>query len=82
MLHFERESLLFNYQVGSTTAFDHKLARTISVELGHGVEKFEKVLSVLCIQCRDKASINEDEFREVAIMKKRLKLVLPSDGGR
>jgi len=59
---------------------DHKLASAISVELGHGAKKFEKILPVLCIQCRDKAGINKDEFRKVAIAMKRLKFVSP--GGR
>ncbi len=80
MLHSERKSLLVNYQVGSTATLHHKLARAISVKLGHSSEKVEKILPILCIQCRDKAGIYKDEFRKIAITMKRLKLVPPSGG--
>jgi hypothetical protein len=58
------------------------MTRSISVELGDGAKKFEKVLPVLRIQCCDKASVDEDELREIAIVMERSELVLPSDGGR
>jgi hypothetical protein len=64
--------------MGSTATLGHKLASAISVELGNGAKKFEKFLPVLCIQCRDKASINKNEFRKVTIQMKRMKLVSPS----
>jgi len=64
--------------MGSTATLGHKLASAISVELGYGAKKFEKFLPVRCIQCRDKASINKNEFWEVTIPMKRLKFVSPS----
>ena len=82
VLHSERKRLLVNYQVGGTAMLDHKLARAISVELSHGAKKFEKILPVLCVQSRDEAGVYKDKFRKVAIVIKRLELVLPSDRER
>jgi len=82
MLHFERKSVLVDYQVRGTAALDHKLACAISIKLGHGAKELEKILPVLCIQCRNKTCIYKDKFWKVAIVMKRLELFLPGDGER
>ncbi len=67
MLHFEREYFLVEDGVGLAATLDHQVPGAVAVKFGDGFEEVKEVPAVGGVQSCDKARVNEDELRPVAL---------------